>query len=300
MMRARVALAALALVGCYRSAREAELIARIERLEARVAAQEAAAAAPRRSNEIELALLAHEIETLVGKLDEKLEAIEPATRAQSTTPPPIRRRTPDPAVTYAVPLGGSPALGSPRAKVTVVIAYEFACRFCRKAWDTLDQLRKKYGADLRVVYKQYVVHRGTATAAAHASCAAHRQGKWREMADLLWIKAFDARQFDQAHIDALAVEVGLDMQRYQADIAGPCPQELQADQAMFHKVAVSGTPTFYINGRHLVGAKPIAVFEQLIDEELKKATALVKSGVKPERLYEQEIVGKGVAEVPMP
>jgi protein-disulfide isomerase len=35
-------------------------------------------------------------------------------------------------------------------------------------------------------------------------------------------------------------------------------------------VGVSGTPTFYINGRQLVGAQPFAAFKTIIDEELKK------------------------------
>jgi protein-disulfide isomerase len=31
---------------------------------------------------------------------------------------------------------------------------------------------------------------------------------------------------------------------------------------------VSGTPTFFINGRRIVGAQPLSVFEAAIDEEL--------------------------------
>jgi protein-disulfide isomerase len=144
------------------------------------------------------------------------------------------------------------------------------------------------------------VHPTLATYPANAACAAHKQGRYREMADLIWAKAFDTRQFDQANIDAIATEVGLEPGRYQADIAGPCPLELKADADLGRKLAVSGTPTFFVNGRAITGARPIAEFQRVIDEELAKATALVKQGVKPEKLYEQEIVGKGVAEVPPP
>ena len=37
------------------------------------------------------------------------------------------------------------------------------------------------------------------------------QGRWRQLADLLWTKSFDVPQFDQAHIDELAIESGLDV-----------------------------------------------------------------------------------------
>jgi protein-disulfide isomerase len=208
------------------------------------------------------------------------------------------RRTADPTVTYAVPLGASPSLGSPKAKVTMIMAYEFACPFCRRAWDTVEALRAKYGSDLRVVYKQLIVHKDRATPAALAACAAHQQGRWRPMAELLWTKAFDVKRLDQANIDALVVEVGLDPAQYQRDIAGVCKQELAADLSLLKRFAVTATPTFFINGRYLAGAQDIAAFEKLIEEEIARADVALKRGVRPEKLYETEILGKGVSQIP--
>jgi len=199
---------------------------------------------------------------------------------------------------YAVPVGTSPVTGSGKAKVTMVMAGEFACPYCRKAWDTVDQLRKKYGGDLRVVYKSFVVHPQKATLAAQAACAAQRQGKWRAMADLLWAKAFDAQidnphSFEADNIDAIATEAKLDMKKYRADFAGPCPAEVKAEQDELLRFGVGATPSFFINGRYLAGAQPLESFATLIDEELAKATAAIKAGVKLDKYYEQEIVGKG-------
>lgn len=294
MKRAIALCLATALVGgCYRSSNDPALTARIQTLETRVAQQERELAAMRQqANSAELGVLAQKIDQLQARLEQ--------LRDQAPSRPPIVRRQPDDAVTYAVPIGPSPQLGSPKAKVTMVMIFEFACPYCRRAWDTVDDLRKHYGKDLRVVYKQYVVHPQTATAAANASCAAHKQGRWREMAELLWVKAFDARQFDQANIDAIANEVGLQPSQYQADIAGVCPQEIADDKALMAKLAVAATPTFFINGRHMSGARPIDDFKRLIDAEMAKANAAIKRGVRPEKLYDQEVVGKGVAEVPKP
>jgi protein-disulfide isomerase len=219
-------------------------------------------------------------------------AASPFARSEPT-------RTPDPSVTYAVPLGTSPRIGSSSAKVTVVMAIDFSCPYCRKAWRVVEQLIEKYGVDLRVVFKPFIVHPNEATAAANASCAANRQGRWQGMAEMLWTDAYDTNHFDQATIDAIAVKAGLDPEKYRQDIAGPCPIEIQTDMALLRRFAVHGTPTFFVNGRFIAGSRDAAVFEQLIDEELAKANAAIERGVPPEQLYEQEVVAKGQSEAPL-
>ncbi len=221
----------------------------------------------------------------------KLEAGGPAHA-------PHRAHEPDKSAVYSVPIANSPAVGSPKAKVTMVMAMDFACPYCRRAWDTVDELRKKYGNDLRVVYKAMIVHPTIATHSALAACAANHQGKFRALAELLWAKSFDVRDFADTTIDNLAAEAKLDAKRYQADLAGSCVQEVKDEQALLQKLGVNATPTFFINGRYLAGAMPAADFEKLIDEELAKASAAIKGGVKVDKYYEQEIVGKGVKEVP--
>ena len=57
-----------------------------------------------------------------------------------------------------MPVDGDPFEGPADAKVTIIKAYDYMCPFCDKVRPTMDELRKKYGNDLRVVYKQFVVH----------------------------------------------------------------------------------------------------------------------------------------------
>jgi protein-disulfide isomerase len=193
-----------------------------------------------------------------------------------------------------VAIGKSPSYGQANAKVTMVMALDFACPFCRRAYDTVEELRRKYGNDLRVVYKAMIVHPKQSTYPALAACAASHQGKWHELADLLWTKSFDAADFSDATIDKLAGEARLDLARYHRDITGSCAQEIKDEQAQMTRLGVSGTPTFYINGRFLAGALPIEKYQTLIDEELAKASSAIQSGVRPERYYDQEIVAKGL------
>ena len=206
---------------------------------------------------------------------------------------------PDPAVVYSVPLDDSPAEGPKHAKVTIVMGMEFACPFCRRAWDTLHDVRAKYGDDVRIVYKTFIVHAKDATAAALAACAAHKAGRWRGMADGLWAQAFDKRDFSERNLLAIGRVAGVDPAAMTADMHGAaCATELMRDLTELKRLGQTGTPTFWINGRVLVGAQPIERFQDLIDEELKKASDAIDGGggVKLDDYYDL-LVKNGVKAV---
>lgn len=287
----RALLALVIAAGCYKqSGPDPALVARIDTLEARVAQQDRQLAEARaQANSAELALLAAQIAELTAKVAQLEERVASAPAARP------KRRGPDASKLYAVPVGTSPVDGPANAKVTLIVAFDFACRYCRKAWDTLDALRKKYGNDLRVVFKQYVVHPDTAMYPARAACAAGRQGKFKKLSQLLWVKMFDAHKFEDAHVDKLAKEAKLDLKRYRADVE-TCIAEVTDDGTLMRKLAVNATPTFFINGRVLEGAKPQADFEKRIDEELAKANAAIQAGTPADKIYEQEVLAKGVTE----
>lgn len=230
-------------------------------------------------------------------LEASLDRLKEAAAAPPPPPPPPRRAQPDPAVTYAVPVDGSPVEGVKTAKVTIVMGSEFACPFCRRAWDTITALQAKYGKDLRVVHKTFIVHPQLATVPAQAACAAQRQGKFRPMADALWVRAFDTRDFSEANMIAIGKDLGLDPAKLAADMhSTACADEIKHDQELLARLGQSGTPTFWINGRNMVGAQPQQAFETLIDEEMAKATKAIKGGVKAEKYYDS-LVKTGVTDV---
>ena len=229
-------------------------------------------------------------------INAKLDAIVPPT-ALSPPPPPPRRREPDPNAVYAVRVGDSPTEGPAKAKVTVIVASDYACPYCERVVPTMDELRKKYGDDVRIVHKSFIVHTQQATTAAMAACAAHHQKKWRQVSDLLWSEAFDKRKLDDASIDAIADQAKLDLKRYRADVSGRCQQEVADDQAALQKFGVGAIPAFFINGRFTSGAQPLENFTKIVDEELAKANAAIGKGVKADRYYDVEIVGKGLTEL---
>lgn len=223
------------------------------------------------------------------------------------------RPEPDRSKTYSVNIDGDPFDGPADAKVTIVKAYDYACPYCEKVRGTMEDLRKKYGNDLRVVFKQFVVHPQVATAGALALCAAAKQGKFLQMDALIWDEGFKARNFDKDvpaeaggapgkcwdSKDGCAVTVGfaqklqLNVDKFKADMKGECQALIQKDMRDLQQLGVGATPSFFINGRFLSGAMPIENFSALVDEELKKANERIAAGTPAAQYYQQWVVEKG-------
>ena len=254
--------------------------------------------------------LTRRLDAMVARVKEA-EAVAAAPPATTTPPPPPRSYGPDPAKTFSVPLGKWPQRGPADAKVTMVVASEYACPYCEKVRGTLAELQKKYGKDLRLVIKQLVVHTRQAMASSLAACAAHRQRKYDRLDALLWEKGYHAKSFDvdvtapdgtQQHcwttpagcpiVTGLASEAGLDVARFKADMQG-CEAELQDTQKELQQLGVTAIPGFFINGRFLSGAQQIEVFEKLIDEELAKANDRIKKGARKARYYQEWVIERG-------
>jgi protein-disulfide isomerase len=247
------------------------------------------------------------------RIEKKLDAViaqggRGGNAAAGAAQPRPQRPEPDRAKTYAVSVDNDAFDGPADAKVTLVKAYDYACPYCERVRDTMDELRKKYGNDLRIVYKQFVVHPQVATAGALAFCAAAKQGKAHEMDVALWEKGFKNHQFDKDSVGeggtsqkcweseagcpvvlGFAKDLGLDETKMKADMK-TCQQQIQKDMRELQALGVGATPSFFINGRFMSGAMPIDNFTALIDEELKKAN---QSGIPAAQYYQKAVIERG-------
>ncbi len=273
----------------------------LAKLEKRVASLEDSA----RRMETLIATLSGNVEAATATFDKLHEALdritagleEVATKAGQGQPKPYRptpRRRPDPNEVYSVPVAGSPFEGPRDAVVTIVRGFEFACPYCERSRATLKQLRRDYGKDLRIVYKHFIVHPQRATTPALAACAAHQQKRFTDMKDAIWQRGYLAgRDLGEANMEKIADDLGLRMGKFRRDMKGAkCSKRLRDDRTVLTKVGTSGTPAFYINGRFISGARPIHMFKVVIDEELKKARAVLKKGKLKRRNYYREKVEK--------
>lgn len=173
----------------------------------------------------------------------------------------------------------------------------------------MDDLKKKYGDDLRIVTKHLVVHPNTAMSGALAYCAASKQGKAHEIDKLIWEKSFKARQFDPDKcwesdagcplLNSFAQELGLDANKFKADMKG-CVPHIQNDMRSLQQFGVGATPAFFINGRFISGAVPLDNFTTVIDEELKKANERIQQGTPKAQYYQQWVLAKGLKTLEAP
>jgi protein-disulfide isomerase len=231
------------------------------------------------------ALVGHFITPLKGP------SAPPPSRAMAAAPAaparPANRPPADPSV-YRVPLEDSPAEGNPEALVTLVEFSDYQCPFCKRGDATVKELQQQYGQKLRVVMKQFPLSfHPHARPSALAALAAGQQGKYWGMHDRLFA---NPQAEDDAGLEQSAKELGLDLNKWKADLASPAlAKVIERDQALGGQLGVTGTPAFFINGRKVVGAQPAEQFRAVIDEELAKAEALTRSGVSAKDVYTHQM-----------
>ena len=192
---------------------------------------------------------------------------------------------PQPGEAYRIDIKGAPSKGAKDALVTMVAFSDFQCPFCGRVGPTIDQLMEKYKGKLRVVWRNLpLAFHDRAKPAAIAAMAAHQQGKFWPMHDLLFKNQQNLTPED---IEGHAQKIGLNMAKFKASIGDEkTAKQVESDIALAEKVGARGTPSFFINGVFHSGAQPYEVFAEWIDEELAKAQALVKKGTPKAKVYE--------------
>ena len=191
---------------------------------------------------------------------------------------------PDPTDELFVPVGNSPVKGNANAPVTIVMFSDFQCPFCARVEGTLREIEGRYGGSIRIVWKNNPLpFHDKAEPAARAALAAHAQGKFWEMHDLIFANQ-GALSFEDLH--AYASELGLNMAKFEADMNAPtAAASIKEDQALSTRLGARGTPHFFINGFRLRGAQPVTTFTELIDRELARAKAQMAKGTAAANVY---------------
>jgi protein-disulfide isomerase len=163
---------------------------------------------------------------------------------------------------------GSPVKGPADARITLVEFSDFECPFCSAAVKQVDIVMAAYPKDVKLIYKQFPLSMHPhAELAAEASLAAREQDKFWEMYELLF-KNF--RQLSRNNILAMAKGLGLDMDKFTADLdSGKYKAVVAKDLADGEAANVYGTPAFYINGKQYNGEVSLAALKPILAAELK-------------------------------
>jgi Na+/H+ antiporter NhaA len=154
------------------------------------------------------------------------------------------------------------------APVTLVEYGDFECPYCGRAEPVVRELLREVG-DVRYVWRHLPlndVHPHAQMAAEAAEAAANQDAFW-EMHDLLFDHQ-DALEPDD--LMSYAGQLGLDAERFMDDLSNRAGVARLADDVDSADLSgVSGTPTFFVNGRRHYGAYDI--------ETLKNAVRLARA-----------------------
>ena len=172
-----------------------------------------------------------------------------------------------------IPTLGSPVMGPAEARITLVEFSDFQCPYCSRAMAQIYTTLKAYPNDVRLIFKQYPLvelHPAAAISAA-AALAAHQQGKFWQMHDVMFA---NRARLSRQSILGWAKDIGLDMLRFMADLdSDAIKKAVLRDQADGDKAGVEGTPTVFVNGQRYNGDLAPDAFKPVIDGELKRLAA---------------------------
>ena len=180
-------------------------------------------------------------------------------------------------------LKDQPTQGPASAPVTIVEYADLECPSCATMHKFLEtDLLPKYEGKVRVVFKEYplvTIHQWAATAAIANECAYQLDpSKFVAYRSLIFQKQndIDAVQADSSHVRDLLLDLGQQVGLDRAKLAVCLDSQASKPRVDEGRkegdaLAVSQTPTFYINGKILIGGPPPEAFYQAVEDALRGA-----------------------------
>lgn len=143
--------------------------------------------------------------------------------------------------------------GPIEAPLTLVEYGDYECGFCARVTGVAHEVRERFGADLRYVFRHLPLSESHphAELAAIAAEAAGKQGRFWHMHDLM----FDRQnELELEDLIGYADAIGLDVERFVRDLDDDeVVARVRADVASAEASGANGTPTFFVQGRRHTG-----------------------------------------------
>ena len=166
----------------------------------------------------------------------------------------------------------APVMGPADAPITIVEFTDYQCPYCQSAQQYVDRVMETYKGQVRLVYQEFPLdfHPQAKPAGRAARCAGEQGKFWEMHTGLLRTPG----NFDDTDLQTRATGLGLDLKSFSGCVASnKYDSVIQKAVENGRSVGVSGTPTFFLNGRSFSGAQPFEIFERMIEEELSMASA---------------------------
>ncbi len=166
-------------------------------------------------------------------------------------------------------------IGAGTKHVTLVEYADYECPYCAEYYPTVKQVVDMYKQDITYQFRNFPItslHQN-AYAAARAAEAAGYQGKYFEMHDLLYQNQnlWAQSSAPQATFEQYAASLQLNIPKFRADYASiKVNNAINADMAAANKLGVTGTPSFFVDGKQVTIANNVDAFKKVLDAEIAK------------------------------
>ena len=179
--------------------------------------------------------------------------------------------TPPEQPVFQIATDDQPTKGKPDAAVTVVEFTDYQCPVCAQTQPVLERLITEYGDRVRFVVRDFPLNQHKdAEKAAEAAEAAREQGKYWDFTAILF-RNQSALSTDQ--LKQYAGVLGLDRKRFDAALdSGKFAPQVERDMRDGERIGVTGTPTFFVNGRQ-VPERTYEALKAAIEAALKTSAA---------------------------
>lgn len=178
----------------------------------------------------------------------------------------VRIALPQPRTDVAVP-AGAPVQGPADAPVTIVEYSDYLCPYCQRAEEAVARVLARHQGKVRFVHRDFLIGRPRSMAVAKAALCAGDQGKFWEYRRSLLTTSGDWTDQDLA---ARAAGLALRVEDFRTCLASDRhEQDVSASSEEGHRLGVTGTPTFFINGRRMTGMRSEKELDEVIQSELR-------------------------------
>jgi len=150
-------------------------------------------------------------------------------------------------------VAGEMRLKKGEGSVVVVEFSDFQCPACAAVHEPLKQVLSKFDGKVSYIHRHFPltsIHKNALTAA-QAAEAAYNQGKFFEYGDVLFAKQaeWEGLADPSEKYITYAKELGLDTNKFGADLKSrEVAERVSTDMVYANRHALSGTPTFFVNG----------------------------------------------------
>jgi protein-disulfide isomerase len=193
---------------------------------------------------------------------ERMRAFTQALRDQAK----VRIVLDQPRTEVTIP-AGTAVLGPADAPVTIVEFSDYLCPYCQSAETTVAKVLERYQGKVKFIHRDFLLGRPRSLAVARGALCAGEQGKfWEYRHDLLSTKG----DWSDQDLEGRAAGMGLRPADFRSCLASDRHDKtILASSEEGQKLGVSGTPTFFVNGRRMTGVRSEQQFDEIIQAELR-------------------------------